>query len=147
LLVVMAVIYVRWFLRGGSPASVAAGVVAISTPAPAPTGRVEGDTPALSMERARSSLGSAPAERGPFELQSDPFALHLERFPRLPSSGGPAASMPAGPASPAAPPAAGAGDAIEAAARTLVLQSTVSGSSPLACINGECLRRGQQING
>ena len=26
LLVVMAVIYVRWFLRGGSPASVAAGV-------------------------------------------------------------------------------------------------------------------------
>ena len=47
----------------------------------------------------------------------------------------------------AMPPAPVVEDPIEAAARALVLQSTLCGETPLACINGVFLRPGQRVSG
>ncbi len=133
LTLVLAVLYVRWLWPGAGPEQIeAAGI-----PAASPTG---GQSPSRAGPGAAGPtpprmLISTPLVR---ELTGDPFALDLQRYPA-------GREEPADRSQPPAPVMFE--DPVEAAARTLTLQSTMCGPAPLACINGEFIKPGQRVNG
>jgi hypothetical protein len=127
LAVVMVVVYARLFFQSGpsvanaKPAMDAAPVVIVSAP----------------------QTASPLAERIPVpeplsrDIQGDPFAIDPDKFPLGPGAKVQGSAVIAGRAD----------EAIRQEAKDLVLQSTVSGDHPMACIDGQFLKVGQDIAG
>lgn len=128
LVVVMLVVYVRMFVKGVSVGAAVAGAEPSVVLPPAGPGR-----PAVTHPD-RLPLPEMPAR----ELQGDPFAVDLERYPPAPQ----------GKKDDAGAVVSGhTDDSVREQAESLALQSTLCGPAPIACISGQFLRPGQQING
>lgn len=129
LVAVMVVVYARTFWTSDAPQTVEAS---------APPAAVEAadDSSARSSRMVRISLPEPP----PQELDRDPFQIDLMQFPR--TDGRPEPPEPTrdfvGPAE---------DEDLYGAASDLVLQSTICGDSPLACINSRVVRPGEEIDG
>jgi len=128
--VVLAAVYARWFwgsspaVAGAAPAATAAtNTAAAAAQTPAPT----------RMKPAR------PLVR---DLARDPFAIRLDKFQVDPSAVTAKPNAPSAPA-PAGPPNSKSGPA----AQEFQLQSIISGTLPMAWINGRCVQPGGSIEG
>lgn len=128
LTLVMGGLYARWFF-GATPEAAQAEIAAVATDAPPAPTAAAAPTSQPTVQRV------LVAETLPSDLASDPFSLPLDKYP----PGRPVAGDDANKTV--------SQDPIEAAARALVLQSTLCGNSPMACINGVFIRPGQRVNG
>ncbi len=138
LAVVAAVVYARLFWKSGGPSEADAQISVAVVPAVG-AGTAASTTP-VATERITLT------EPVPRELKKDPFAVDPRIFP--PGQG----KTKEGAASATASPGRSVDDGIREDARQLVLQSTLCGrlpstASPAACISGQVLSPGQQIDG
>ena len=134
LLVVMGVVYARWWLEASPSRSTAAesGVVATLS-----TGTVPGHRDAAADRR------EVPASAVPRALVRDPFAVDAGAYPSVVVPDGPE------PVGGTEVPVVGTFARIKAAAEKLVLKCTLSGDSgrPIACINGQYVGPGDRVTG
>lgn len=136
LLVVMVGVYARLFYK--SPAKAEAGTAATAATtaaAPAPT-------------QANQSVSAAPMRVRPKrplvrDLDRDPFAVRLERFPVDPTA---VTAAPAGTPT-ASPIMSTTPEPAPAPQQGFRLQSTICGTLPMAWINGRCIQPGESIDG
>jgi hypothetical protein len=130
LLLVMVGIYARLFLSHATPES--ANAASIATNAPAGNDKPGSAAPAAPRAPARIK----PARPLVHDLTRDPFAVRLDQFKADPAAVAPPIGQPARPETqPAAPQ------------QPFVLQSTISGTLPMAWINGRCVQPGESIDG
>ncbi len=126
LALVMVGLYGRWLLgsKGLQPADAAATMTPVAIIG---TGETTGVVvpPAVRLSR--------PLVR---TIDHDPFAIDLEAYPRV-----------AGSVVATAANATGGVAEIRGSAGALVLQSTLCGPSPAACVNGKVIRLGEEIEG
>lgn len=128
LAIVLVVVSVRTLMRSGMPSTAEAQVV---------------EDPAQSDEGAALSAPQPAAGRVSLprplvrELPLDPFVLNVSQLPGAEPEGSEAVEI----------ITPDAGEEIRELASSLVLQSTMYGEKPVACINGQLLRPGQQIEG
>ena len=128
LAVVMAVVYARLFFQSSGPS------VANAKPAMDAAPVVIVSAPLTASPLAERISVPEPLSR---EIAGDPFAIDPDKYPL-----GPGAKMEGN-----ATIVERADEAIRKEAKALVLQSTVSGDHPMACINGVFLKVGQDIAG
>ena len=141
LVVVMVVVYARWYFKSRVTSEASASV----SVAQAPAGQQNvspghpAASPKLTAVPARITL-SAPL---PEELARNPFEVDLAKFP-------PADEVQERGTTSSAPAEALRGDPDEEMrklASGLVLQSTLCGAWPVACISGQVVWPGQEIGG
>jgi len=131
LFLIMVVVYVRLFTResGPEPAAAAATGTPAAVPVPAPA-------------EASTVLPPIPVRIRPDrplvrELTRDPFLVELDRFAPDPEAiAAQPGKSPAGPQTRPAPPE-----------QEFQLKSTITGSLPMAWVNGRILQPGDEIDG
>ena len=137
LAVVMVVVYARLYHKSGSPKEADAAVEPVASAVTAPPTGTLGATDKPRGTRPRVSL----AEPLSTQLARNPFAIELDQFPL--AEGFVESSSP----EPTDLKGWDPDEDIREALRELILQSTICGAWPLACINGQFVRPGEEVAG